>query len=249
MSRLKNKIAVITGGNSGIGLSTARVFIEEGAKVVIFGRNQKTLDDAVETLGSNAIAVQGDVTSTDDLDKLFATAKEEFGNVDIVFANAGVAEFHPIEAIDDAHFNKIFNINVNGKLKTVQRSLGVLNDNASIILTSSGVNRKGIATSSVYAASKAAVRSLVRSLSVELLDRGIRVNAITPGAVSTPIFGRMGLPEDMVQGMEDELASLAPLKRAARPREIAEAVAFLASDSSSYMLGSELVADGGFSQL
>jgi len=150
MSRLKNKIAVITGGNSGIGLSTARVFIEEGAKVVIFGRNQKTLDDAVETLGSNAIAVQGDVTSTDDLDKLFATAKEEFGNVDIVFANAGVAEFHPIEAIDDAHFNKIFNINVNGKLKTVQRSLGVLNDNASIILTSSGVNRKGIATSSGY---------------------------------------------------------------------------------------------------
>jgi len=249
MSRLKNKVAVITGGNSGIGLSTAKVFIEEGAKVVIFGRNQKTLDDAVETLGSNAIAVQGDVTSNDDLDKLFAAAKEKFGDVDIVFANAGVAEFHPIEAIDDDHFNKIFNINVNGKLKTVQRSLGVLSDKASIILTSSSANQKGVATTSVYSASKAAVRSLVRTLSAELMDRGIRVNAITPGAVSTPIFGRMGLPEDMVQGLEDELASLAPLKRAARPREIAEAVAFLASDSSSYMIGSELIADGGLTQL
>jgi len=177
MSRLKNKVAVITGGDSGIGLFTAKVFFEEGAKIVIFGRSQKTLDDAVETLGSNAVAVQGDVTVTEDMDKLFATAKEKFGNVDVFFANAGVAEFHPIEAIGDEHFSKILSINVNGKWKTVQHSLGVLNDNALIILTSSGANQKGVATSSISAASKAADRSLARSLSAELMDRGIRVNA------------------------------------------------------------------------
>jgi len=249
MKRLENKVAVITGGNSGIGLSTAKTFIQEGAKVVIFGRNQSTLNDAVETLGENSIAVQGDVTSDGDLEKLYATATEKFGKVDIVFANAGVAEFHPIEIANDDHFNKIFSINVNGAYKTVQKSLPALNDKASIILTSSGVNQKGMATASVYAASKAAVRSFARTLSVELHDRGIRVNTISPGAVSTPIFGRMGLPEEVADSMEAQMAAIVPLQRTAQPKEIAEAVAFLASDASSYMLGGELIVDGGFSQL
>jgi len=249
MRQLENKVAVITGGNSGIGLSTAKAFIEAGAKVAIFGRNQNTLDNAVETLGEKAIGVRGDVTNDADLEALFAEATKQFGNVDIVFANAGVAEFIPIEAVNDDHFNKVFSINVNGAFKTVQKSLSVLNDNASIILTSSGVNQKGMATASMYAASKAAVRSFARTLSAELMDRGIRVNTVSPGAVSTPIFGRMGLPEEVADGMEEQMASLVPLKRAAQPKEVADAVVYLASDSSSYMIGGELIVDGGFTQL
>jgi NAD(P)-dependent dehydrogenase (short-subunit alcohol dehydrogenase family) len=249
MGKLSNKVAVVTGGNSGIGLSTAKAFVDQGAKVVVFGRDQATLDHAVETLGANAVGVRGDVTSDADLTRLFDTAKRRFGAVDIVFANAGVAEFLPIEAADDKHFDKLFDINVKGVLKTVRQAVPVLNDGASIILTTSGANEIGMPGSSVYSATKAAVRSFARTFSAELVHRGIRVNAVSPGPVATPIFGRMGLPEEVAAGMEGQMAAEVPLKRVGQPDEIARAVLFLASEDSSYVVGAELVVDGGMTQL
>ncbi len=249
MNRLQDKVAVISGGNSGIGLSTAKAFIDEGAKVVIFGRDQSTLDDAVGMLGENAIAVKGDVTNDADLDTLYATAEGRFGKVDVVFANAGIAEFQPLDQVTDEHFDKLFDINVKGVLKTVQHANSVLNDNGSIILTTSSSNEMGMAGASVYAASKAAVRSFARTFSAELVARGIRVNAVSPGPVPTPIYERAGLSQEEVEGMGDQLTGQVPLKRFAEPREIAAAVVFLASDESSYVVGAELVVDGGLTQL
>jgi len=250
MGRLENQVAVVTGGNSGIGLATAKAFIDQGANVAIFGRDQKTLDEAVETLGANAISVQGDVTSDDDLKKLYETTVKRFGKVDVIFANAGIGEFMPLQDITSEHFNKLIDINVKGPLKTVQLSLDALNDNASIILTTSGTNQMGVAGgSSIYSATKAAVRSFARTFSRELLDRGIRVNAVSPGPVSTPIFSRMGLPDEVAEAIEGELASMVPLNRSGDPREIADAVVFLASKESSYIVGAELVVDGGLTQL
>jgi NAD(P)-dependent dehydrogenase (short-subunit alcohol dehydrogenase family) len=245
MNRLTNKVAVVTGGNSGIGLATAKAFVDEGAKVVIFGRDRATLDRAAETLGENAIAVQGDVTKDAD----FVAATRRFGKVDIVFANAGVAEFRPLEAVDDDHFDRQFAINVRGALRTVQKAAPVLNDGASIILTTSGANEVGMPATSVYAATKAAVRSMARTLSAELVGRGIRVNAVSPGPVATPIFGRMGLPQEVADNMEGQMAAQVPLKRVAQASEIADAVVFLASAESRYVVGAELVVDGGLTQL
>lgn len=249
MNRLENKVAVITGGNSGIGLAAAEAFVQEGARVVIFGRDQGTLDDASEKLGDNAFGVRGDVTNDADLDNLYAMTNERFGSVDVLFGNAGVAEFIPMCDVTDEHFSKLLDINVKGTFKTVQRALSFLNDSASIVLTTSGSNTTGMAGASVYAATKAAVRSFARTFSTELLPRGIRVNAISPGPVSTPIFDRLGLPRRAAAGMEAQLADLVPLKRTGQPREIADAVVFLASDESSYVVGSELVVDGGLTQL
>ena len=249
MGRLSGKTAVITGGNSGIGLSTAKVFVDEGAKVVIFGRDQKTLDDAVDTLGGNAIGVKGDVTNDEDLDALYAATEDRFGKVDILFANAGVAEFQPVGEASRDHFDRIFDVNVKGVFKTVQRGIGALNGNASVILTTSVSNVVGMPNMSVYAASKAAVRSFARSFSSELVDRGIRVNAISPGPVATQIYSRAGLSEDEVEGMSDQMAANIPLKRFGEPREIADAVLFLASSASSYVVGTELVVDGGWTQI
>ena len=249
MNRLQDKVAVITGGNSGIGLAAARAFIEEGARVVIFGRDQKTLDEASDELGDNAFAVRGDVTSDADLDRLYAETKTRFGMVDVLFANAGVAEFIPMCEATDEHITKLLDINVKGTFKTVQRADSVLNEGASIVLTTSGSNAAGMVGASVYAATKAAVRSFARTFSAELLGRGIRVNAISPGPVSTPIFDRLGLPSRAAARMEARFADRVPIKRTAQPREIADAVVFLASDESSYVVGSELVVDGGLTQL
>lgn len=249
MSKLSNKVAVVTGGNSGIGLSTAKAFIDEGAKVVVFGRDQVTLDRAVETLGANAVGVRGDVTSEADLARLFETASRRFGKVDILFANAGVAEFLPLEAANDGHIDRLFDINVKGAFKTVQKALPTLADGASIILTTSGANEIGLPGASIYSATKAAVRSFARTLSAELVHRGIRVNAVSPGPVATPIFGRMGLSEAEAAGVEGQMAGLVPLKRVAQPEEIAKAVVFLASNDASYVVGAELVVDGGLTQL
>jgi NAD(P)-dependent dehydrogenase (short-subunit alcohol dehydrogenase family) len=249
MGKLTNKVAVVTGGNSGIGLSSAKAFIDEGAKVVIFGRDQATLDRAVETLGSGAVGVKGDVTSDADLERLFDTAKKRFGKVDVVFANAGVAEFLPVEAANDEHFDKLFGINVRGVLKTVQHAVPALNDGASIVLTTSSANEIGMAGSSVYAATKAAVRSFARTMSAELVHRNIRVNAVSPGPVATPIFGRMGMTQEQIAATEGQLTQMVPLKRVSAPSEIAQAVVFLASADSSYVVGTELVVDGGLSQI
>lgn len=249
MSNLNGKVAVITGGNSGIGLAAAQQFVDQGAKVVILGRNSESLERAVAALGDSARGVQGDVTSFDDLDNLFDTATRAFGKVDIVFANAGIAEFAPLADATEDHFDKIFDINVKGAFFTVQKALPHLNDGASIIITSSAVNVTGGATMSVYSATKAAVRSLVRVFASELADRGIRVNTVSPGPVETPIYDRLGLDEETKSGVAAHLTDLTPLKRFGKPDEIANVVSFLASDQASYVTGTDIYADGGFAQV
>ncbi|MGL6291727.1 MAG: SDR family oxidoreductase [Silanimonas sp.] len=249
MRKLENKVAVITGGNSGIGLATAKAFIDAGAKVALFGRDATTLHAAAETLGANAIAVQGDVTRRDDLERLYKTTTQRFGKVDVVFANAGVAEFVPLDQVDDAHYAKVMDINVKGVLLTVQAALPVLNDGASIILTTSGVNKIGMPGSSVYSATKAAVRSFARTFSAELVGRGIRVNALSPGYTETPIFGRLGMTEEQIQALAANAIAEVPLKRFAQPSEMASVAVFLASNDSSFVVGAEIDVDGGQTQL
>lgn len=249
MSRLQGKIAVVTGGNSGIGLATAQQFVREGAKVVIFGRDRATLAAAQETLGANATAVQGDVTNSADLDRLFEAVKKKHGRVDVLYVNAGVAEFRPVHAADEAHFDKVFDINVKGAYFTVQKALPLMGQGGSIVFTTSGSNEIGMPGSSVYAATKAALRSFARTLSADLVGRGIRVNAVSPGPIATPIFGRMGLTHDEIDGFSKDMIAKIPLKRVGQPIEIAKAVAYLASDDSSYVVGAELVVDGGLTQL
>ena len=248
MGKLTGKVAVVTGGNSGIGLSTAQSFIEEGAKVAIFGRNQETLDQARESLGDNAIAVKGDVTSPADLERLFGVTRETFGPVDVVFANAGVAEFAPIDAADEDHFDRMIDINFKGAFFTLQKALPALNETASVILTTSVVNEIGLPATSVYSAAKAALRSLARTATAELGPRGIRVNAIAPGLTETPLLGKMGLPEEQVHGFGEQVVEQTPLSRLGRPKDIANTVVFLASDDSAYVAGAEFAVDGGFAQ-
>jgi NAD(P)-dependent dehydrogenase (short-subunit alcohol dehydrogenase family) len=247
--KLNNKIAVITGGNSGIGLATAQAFIQEGAKVAIFGRNAETLESARQTLGEKAIAVRGDATNMNDLDTLFATTQNTFGKVDVLFINAGVAQFAPLEATSEEMFDRIMDVDFKGAYFTIRKALPYLNDGASIVLTTSGTNVMGMPGTSVYAASKAALRSLARTLSAELVGRGIRVNAVSPGPIETPIYGRMGMTEEQTQEMGKSVIQQVPMQRFGKSEEIASAVVFLASADSSYVLGTELVVDGGLTQL
>lgn len=249
MSKLANKIAVVTGGNSGIGLATAQEFVREGAKVVIFGRDQQTLSAAQETLGANAVAVQGDVTSAADLDRLFETVRKKHGRLDILYVNAGVAEFRPVDAADEAHYDKVFDINVKGAFFTVQKAVPLMGKGGAIVFTTSGANEIGMPGSAVYAATKAALRSFARTLSADLVERGIRVNAVSPGPIATPIFGRMGLSQEQIEGFSAGMIAQIPLKRVGQPVEVAKAVTFLASDDSAYIVGAELVVDGGLTQL
>jgi NAD(P)-dependent dehydrogenase (short-subunit alcohol dehydrogenase family) len=249
MKSLDKKVAVITGGNSGIGLASAKALTDAGAKVALFGRDQRTLDQAVATLGERSLGIRGDVASLEDLQRLVNTVKSKFGGIDILFANAGIAEFAPFEQASEEHFDRVFDVNVKGVFRTIQVALPALNSGASIILTTSGANQKGVPATSVYAATKAAVRSLARTLSAELIDRGIRVNAVSPGPVATPIFGRLGIPADAAAQLEAGLVSQVPLKRIAQASEIASVVKFLASSDSSYIVGAEIVADGGMTQL
>lgn len=247
--RLENKIAVVTGGNSGIGLATAQRFVDEGAKVVIFGRDQATLDRAVETLGANATGVQGDVTRLADLDRLVATVKAEHGRIDALFINAGVAQFAPVDQVSLEHFDTIFDINVRGAYFTVQKALPLMGDGASIVLTTSGASELGMAGASVYSATKAALRSLARTLSADLIGRGIRVNAVAPGPIETPIFQRLGLPADHLDAAKAGFVAQVPAGRLGQPSEIAAAVAYLASDDARYVVGVELPVDGGMTTL
>lgn len=249
MSRLEGKVAVITGGNSGIGLAIAQTFAAEGAQVGIFGRNQETLTQAAQSIGEGTLAVQGDVSNLEDLDRLFSEVETHFGSVDILVVNAGIAKFAPVEAVDESFFDLLTNVNVKGALFTVQKALRLLNKGGSIILTTSAVNQMGMPNMTVYAATKAAVRSFARSLSSELLPRGIRVNALSPGPIETPIFERTGLPKEALDEFGQQIIASNPMKRFGKPTEMAKAALFLASDDSSYVAGSELVADGGMSQL
>ncbi|MFN6487387.1 MULTISPECIES: glucose 1-dehydrogenase [unclassified Nostoc] len=249
MKKLEGKIALITGGNSGIGLATAKQFVAEGAYVYITGRRQAELDAAVEAIGKNVTAVQSDVSNLADLDRLFATIKQEQGHLDIIFANAGGGQIAPLGAITEEHFDKTFNINVKGLLFTVQKALPLLPEGASIILNASITSIKGTPAFSVYSATKAAVRSFARNWILDLKERKIRVNAISPGVVPTPGYDHLGLNDQQLQEFVDSQANTIPLGRVGTPDEIAKAVVFLASDDSSFVNGIELFVDGGMAQI
>lgn len=246
MNRLNGKAAVITGGTTGIGFETARAFINEGARVIITGQNEKRLAAAADKLGSNAIPVLADVRSLKALDKLASHTKEAFNGLDILFANAGLGTFAPIDQIDEDAYDRQFDINVKGVFFTVQKLAGLLNSNASVILNASAVNAKGMATGSVYFATKAAVRSFARSMAAELGEKGIRVNALSPGLIPTDFQGKTGLPKEEMDGFLESIKSTLPLGRPGAVEEIANAAVFLASDESSYMTAADLVVDGGF---
>jgi NAD(P)-dependent dehydrogenase (short-subunit alcohol dehydrogenase family) len=249
MNKLEGKVALVTGGNSGIGFATAKHFVAEGAYVFITGRRQAELDAAVNAIGKNVTGVQSDVSKMEDLDRLFATIEQEQGHLDVIFANAGIGEIAPLGAITEEHFDKIFNINVKGTLFTVQKALPLLPEGASIILNASITSIKGTPAFSVYSATKAAVRSFARNWILDLKERKIRVNAISPGVVPTPGYNLMGLSDEQVQEFVDSQASTIPLGRVGTPDEIAKAVVFLASDDSSFVNGIELFVDGGMAQI
>jgi len=249
MGKLNNKLAVVTGGSSGIGLATARRFIAEGAEVVITGRNQEALDGAVTELGERVYGIRGDVANLDDLDRLFAQITERFGRVDVLFANAGIAPLAPFEAVTEEQFDLQFNVNVRGLFFTVQKALPLLSEGASVILNASVVAQSGLPNTSVYSASKAAVRSLGRTLAAELAPSGIRVNVVSPGLIETPFWGKVGLSQDNVEAFGAQVVEQTPLGRPGKPEEIAATTAFLASDDSSFFTGADLVADGGMMQV
>ena len=249
MKVLEGKVAVITGGSSGIGLATAKLFRDSGAKVAISGRNQKSLDDAIKELGAGVVAVRSDVSKLSDLDTLFNAVVKKLGRIDVLFANAGIAKFAPVSDVSEDAYDETFDINVKGAFFTIQKAIPHLNDNASIILNSSFVNQAGVPTTSVYAASKAAVRSLARGISSELASRGIRVNVVSPGPIATPIYGKLGLPKESVDAFAANIVSQVPLKRFGQPEEVAQTVLFLAGSASSYITGVELNVDGGIGQV
>src|SRR6476660_4465737 len=247
--KLEGKVALITGGNSGIGLATAKQFVNEGAYVFITGRREAELAAAKKQIGKNATAIQGDVSNLADLDRLFAQIKKEKGKIDIVFANAGIARYAPLGTITEDFFNSIFDINVKGVLFTVQKSLSLLRDGGSIILNASIVGSKGLSSNSVYSATKAAVRSFARTWTTDLKDRRIRVNAVSPGSIDTPGLSDLLASSETGQQRLKMIHNTVPLGRLGRPDEIAKAVVFLASDDSSYITGTELFVDGGFAQV
>jgi len=249
VGKLSGKVAVITGANSGIGLATAKRFVEEGAHVVITGRREHELNEAVAQIGKNVTAVQGDVSRLDDLDRLYATVREKHGHLDVLFANAGLGTTAPLGSISEEHFDRQFDINVKGLLFTVQKALPLFKDGGSIILNSSIAGQKGFGGFSVYNATKAAVRSFARSWTSDLKQRKIRVNAISPGPIETPIFGKLGLSQEESRQIATSFSEQVPLGRTGQPEEIASAALFLASDESSFITGVDLCVDGGMAQV
>jgi NAD(P)-dependent dehydrogenase (short-subunit alcohol dehydrogenase family) len=250
MKKLEGKVAVITGGGSGIGLATARRFVEDGAHVVITGRREKALNEAAASITSNVTAVVGDVSRLDDLDRLYAVVKDKHGHIDILFANAGAGTIAPLAIATEDHFDQTFDVNVKGLFFTVQKALPLFRDGGSIILTSSVSNVLGLPGFSAYAASKAAVRNFARAWTLELKDRGIRVNSISPGPTQTPALETTtGLTPEQAEQAAAQFATQIPMGRRGRPEEIADAVAFLASDESSYITGVDLAVDGGMAQV
>jgi NAD(P)-dependent dehydrogenase (short-subunit alcohol dehydrogenase family) len=248
--KLAGKISVITGGSSGIGLATAQRFVNEGAYVFITGRRQSELEAAVSEIGHNVTSVQGDVSNLADIDKLYAAVKKEKGKLDIVFANAGAGAFAPLEQISEEHFDKQFEVNVRGLLFTVQKALPLLQPGGSIVLNASIVSTTGSPAFSVYSATKAAVRSFARTWSVDLKERKIRVNAISPGVIPTPGYNTsLGMTQEHLEQFVQSSIPNIPLGRPGTTDEIAKAVSFLASDDSSYVTGIELFVDGGLAQI
>jgi len=249
MKRLEGKVAVITGGNSGIGLATAKRFLDEGAKVAISGRNQKTLETAVKSLGDGVLAAQADTAKLEEIEKFLAQVSKKLGKIDVLFVNAGVAKFAPLKETPEAVFDEQFDINIKGAYFTLQKALPYLNDGASVIFNTSVAGSLGSPTTSAYSATKAALRSLARTAAAELLERNIRVNAVAPGPIVTPIFGRTGLPQQVIDDWAKDLLEKVPMKRFGQPEEVAGVVAFLASQDASYITGVEINVDGGIGQL
>jgi len=249
MSKLSGKVAVITGGSSGIGLATAKKFVEEGAYVFITGRGQPQLDKAKAVIGNNVTAVRADVSKLEDLDQLYRIVGESKGGVDIVFANAGFVEHQTIDVVTPDHFDKTFNINVRGVLFTVQKALPLMRKGGSIILTASIVAVKGLPAHGVYGATKAAVRSFARTWTAELKNRGIRVNTLSPGATDTPIIDGQFTTKEQADAAKASFAAATPMGRLGHPEELAAAALFLASDDSSFITGIDLQVDGGLVQV
>jgi NAD(P)-dependent dehydrogenase (short-subunit alcohol dehydrogenase family) len=246
MGKLEGKVAVITGGNSGIGLAVARQLREEGAQTVIFGRDAETLASAAGSIGGDCLTVQGNLRRLDDLDKLFAETKARFGHIDILVANGGDAVFKPIGDQDEADFDKISDTNFKGTFFTIQKALPLMKDGGTIVIVASVVASKGLPGMTVYAATKAALRSLARTLTVELAPRGIRINVLSPGVIDTPAFGRIpGLTEEAKEGFKN----IVPLGRVGKSEEMAKVALFLASADSSYVAGAEISADAGWGQV
>ncbi len=249
MKRLEGKVAVVTGGNSGIGLATAKRFKDEGARVAIAGRDPETLKEAVRTLGKDVLAVRTDVADLAAIDKLYAEVSQKLGKIDVLFVNAGVAKFAPLAATTETLYDENFNINTKGAYFTIQKALPYLSDGASIILNTSVAGQTGSPNTSAYSATKAALRSIARTAAAELADRGIRVNVVAPGPIETPIIARTGLPKDVVDEFAKTIVAKVPMKRFGKPEEVAGAVAFLASSDASYITGVEINVDGGMGQI
>lgn len=248
MVRLKNKTAIVTGGSSGIGLAAARLFASEGARVVLFARNAERLAEAVASVGPNAVGVRGDVTRPGDLQGLYAQTHERFGGVDVLFANAAVVKLSPIADTPEDLFGEIVGINMKGAFDTLRLGIPILSKGASVIVTTSWLNRMGFAGSSVVAMTKAALRALVRVAAAELGPRGIRVNALCPGAIQTPMWGKLGLSPEVLAAAGADITAQIPLGRWGTPEELAQAALFLAGPESAYLNGMELAVDGGLRQ-
>ncbi|MCD5978187.1 MULTISPECIES: SDR family NAD(P)-dependent oxidoreductase [Pseudomonas] len=249
MSRLNGKIAVITGGNSGIGLASAIRFAAEGAQVIIVGRRQEQLNAALQQIGHDAIAIQADISSLDDLDRVYAEVKATKGRIDVLFANAGLGDFQPLGAITEESFDRTFGINVKGTLFTVQKALPLMSTGGSVILTGSTTGTMGTPAFSVYSATKAALRNFARSWALDLKGTGIRVNVISPGPISTPGLDLALAPTGQAEAIVDGMVAQLPVGRIGQPEDVAAAALFLASDESSFMTGSEMFVDGGFAQV
>ncbi len=249
MGKLDNKVALVTGGNSGIGLATAKRFVAEGAHVFITGRRQKELDAAVKEIGGNVTGVQGDVSKLADLDRLFDTIRKQKGRLDTIFVNAGIAQLAPLGSISEEHYNQLFDINVKGVVFTVQKALPLMPPGSTIVLNASIVASKGFAAFSIYSATKAAVRNFARGWAVDLKEKRIRVNVVSPGVIMTPGLSTLGLTKEQEKGFIEGMVAVTPQGRTGVPDDIAKAVTFLASDDSSYVNGAELFVDGGMAQI
>jgi NAD(P)-dependent dehydrogenase (short-subunit alcohol dehydrogenase family) len=249
MSNFKDKVVLITGGTSGIGFSAAKLFIDSGATVIVTGRNKDTLEAARKEFGDRAEVVESDSGDPEAIAALFAHVKKKYGGLDALYLNAGIATATPIAQVDVKHFDRIFDVNVKGPLLAIQHAAPIFSDGGAIVITTSVVNEKGMPGFGVYGASKAAVRHIVRTAAAELQPLGVRVNAVSPGPVETPIFGKMGIPQDQLEEMAKGMTAMVPMGRVGQPEEIAKAAVFLCSDDASFITGEELKVDGGTASL